>query len=66
MLKASGHFCVSDIVLVGELPDKLRQAAELYAGCFAGALQKEEYLGVIDAVGFKKNSDSKRKRDYHS
>ncbi|MBU2446782.1 MAG: arsenite methyltransferase [Bacteroidetes bacterium] len=53
VLKSSGHLCVSDIVLRGELPHKLRQSAEMYAGCVAGALQKEEYLEVVNAVGFK-------------
>ncbi|MDZ7659362.1 MAG: arsenite methyltransferase [Fodinibius sp.] len=44
-LKPGGHFSISDIVLVGELPDALREDAEMYAGCVAGAIQKDEYLG---------------------
>ncbi len=52
VLKPGGHFCVSDIVLKGHLPDKLRQAASLYAGCISGALQKEEYLDQIRSAGF--------------
>src|SRR6201996_3265097 len=52
VLKPGGHFSISDIVLVGELPAKIREAAEMYAGCVAGAIQKEEYLGLIDATGF--------------
>ena len=52
VLKPGGHFCVSDIVLKGELPDDLRQAASLYAGCISGALQKEDYLAIIDKAGF--------------
>ena len=51
-LKPGGHFCISDIVLVGELPEKIQQAAEMYAGCVAGAIQKQEYLGLIEAAGF--------------
>ncbi len=53
VLKQKGHFCVSDIVLEGVLPYKLREAAELYAGCVSGALQKNEYLNVISSAGFK-------------
>ncbi len=53
VLKPGGHFSISDIVLVGELPDALREDAEMYAGCVAGAIQKEDYLGFIKEAGFK-------------
>ena len=53
VLKQKGHFCVSDIVLEGVLPSKLMEAAELYAGCVSGAMQKNEYLNVIRSAGFK-------------
>jgi SAM-dependent methyltransferase len=52
VLKPGGHFSISDIVLVGELPVRIREAAEMYAGCVAGAIQKEEYLGLIETTGF--------------
>ena len=52
VLKPGGHFSISDIVLTGTLPDKLRGAAEMYAGCVSGAIQKEEYLGLIKEFGF--------------
>ena len=52
VLKPGGHFSISDIVLVGELPEKIKQAAEMYAGCVAGAIQKQEYLGLIENTGF--------------
>lgn len=52
VLKPGGHFSVSDIVLKGELPDGLRTAAEMYAGCVAGAIQLEDYLDGIRAAGF--------------
>jgi len=53
ILKPGAHFCVSDIVLKGELPAGLRKSAEMYAGCVAGALQQDEYLGIIKETGFK-------------
>lgn len=53
VLKPGGHFSISDIVLVGELPESLREDAEMYAGCVAGAIQKEEYLQYIEAAGFQ-------------
>lgn len=52
VLKPGGHFCISDIVLTGELPQKLQEAAEMYAGCVAGAIQKDDYLGIIAEAGF--------------
>lgn len=52
ILKPGAHFCVSDVVLDGFLPKKLQQAAEMYTGCVAGAMQKNEYLDTIKAAGF--------------
>jgi SAM-dependent methyltransferase len=52
ILKPGGRFCVSDIVLRGELPAKLQEVAELYVGCVAGALDAEEYLAIIREMGF--------------
>ena len=53
VLKPGGHFSISDIVLEGELPAKWKEEAELYAGCVSGAIQKSEYLGIIEEAGFK-------------
>lgn len=53
VLKKSGHFCISDIVVEGELPAELKKSAELYVGCVAGALQKDEYLKIILEKNFK-------------
>jgi len=52
VLKPGGHFSISDVVLIGELPDGLRKDAEMYAGCVAGAIQKQSYLEKIEASGF--------------
>lgn len=53
VLKPGGHFSISDVVLVGKLPDKLKNAAEMYAGCVSGAIQKETYLELIQINDFK-------------
>jgi ubiquinone/menaquinone biosynthesis C-methylase UbiE len=53
ILKPGAHFCVSDIVLKGELPSGLKKSAEMYAGCVAGALQQDDYLGLIKETGFR-------------
>lgn len=52
VLKPGGHFSISDVVLVGELPAALRKDAEMYAGCVAGAIQKDEYLSHLSSAGF--------------
>ncbi|MHB9041858.1 MAG: methyltransferase domain-containing protein, partial [Melioribacteraceae bacterium] len=53
ILKPGGHFCVSDIVIKGELPANLKKSAEMYAGCVAGAVQYDEYLKIISDSGFE-------------
>lgn len=53
ILKPGGHFCISDVVLRGELPAKIREAGEMYAGCVAGALQKRDYMGIVHDQGFQ-------------
>jgi SAM-dependent methyltransferase len=53
VLKPGGHFCISDVVLKGALPPELQSAAELYAGCVAGALEINDYLGIINKTGFE-------------
>jgi SAM-dependent methyltransferase len=52
VLKAGGHFCVSDVVIKGSLPEKLQKDAEMYAGCVSGASEIQEYLGIIKKSGF--------------
>lgn len=61
VLKPGGHFSISDVVLLGELPHNLRFAAEMYAGCVSGAIQKEQYLGLIEANGFSNVTLQKEK-----
>lgn len=61
VLKFGGHFSISDIVLVGELPANIQNAAEMYAGCVAGAIQKGDYLGLIEKAGFQNITIQKEK-----
>jgi ubiquinone/menaquinone biosynthesis C-methylase UbiE len=53
VLKQGGHFSISDIVVTGTLPKQIQTAAEMYAGCVAGAIDKEQYLNYISEAGFK-------------
>ena len=61
ILKPQGHFCVSDIVIKGELPANLKKSAIMYAGCVAGAIQQDEYLKIIQDAGFKNTEIKKTK-----
>ena len=61
VLKPGGHFSISDVVLVGALPEGLRKDAEMYAGCVAGAIQKQVYLELIQANGFEDITVQKEK-----
>jgi arsenite methyltransferase len=61
VLRPGGHFSISDVVLVGELPDALRHAAEMYAGCVSGAIQMDDYLAMIREAGFDNIVVQKRK-----
>jgi ubiquinone/menaquinone biosynthesis C-methylase UbiE len=53
VLRPSAHFCVSDIVATGALPEPIKNIAALYVGCIAGALPRDEYLRLIANAGFE-------------
>jgi len=61
ILKPGAHFCVSDIVIKGEMSDELKRSAELYAGCVSGAIDQEEYLNTVEETGFDKVEIKKSK-----
>jgi arsenite methyltransferase len=61
VLKPGGHFCISDVVTKGELPENLRKDAEMYVGCVAGAIDLQDYLQIIDQQGFDKITIHKQK-----
>jgi SAM-dependent methyltransferase len=61
VLKPGGHFSISDVVLVGNLPEALKDDAEMYAGCISGAIQKDVYLELIHCNGFTNVTIQKEK-----
>ena len=61
VLKPGGHFSVSDVVLKGDLPENLKNDAEMYAGCVSGAIQLSDYLNIIDNAGFSEIAVQKEK-----
>ena len=62
VLKPGGHFSISDVVIKGNLPEPLKQGAEMHVGCVAGAMNKEEYLHVIHNGGFVNITVQKEKQ----
>ncbi|WP_081882613.1 arsenite methyltransferase [Methanobacterium sp. SMA-27] len=53
VLKPDGRILVSDIVTDGEIPTEIRKNFQAWAGCIAGALEKQEYIDTIKKAGFK-------------
>ena len=52
VLKPGGKLAVSDIVTDGPLPDLIKQSLSAWAGCVAGAIEAEDYIGMMKEVGF--------------
>lgn len=61
ILKPGGHFSISDIVVEGQLPPKIREAAEFYAGCVSGAIETTTYIDGIREAGFQSVDIQKKK-----
>jgi arsenite methyltransferase len=53
VLRSGGRLMVSDIVLLGELPEFIRKSVEAYVGCVSGAALRDDYLGTIRSAGFE-------------
>jgi SAM-dependent methyltransferase len=53
VLKSGGRLMVSDLVLAKDLPKAIKDSVEAYVGCLAGAIKKDEYLGLIKQAGFE-------------
>lgn len=61
VLKPGGHFSISDIVLIGQLPASIKNVAGMYSGCVSGAIQKQVYLELIENNGFTNTTIQKEK-----
>ncbi len=53
VLKPGGRLMISDMVLLRELPDFIKNSIEAYIGCLSGAIMRDEYIGTIKAAGFQ-------------
>ncbi|MBI2441331.1 MAG: arsenite methyltransferase [Lentisphaerae bacterium] len=56
ILKQGGRLMVADMVLLRDLSEKIAKSAEMYAGCVAGALKRDDYIAKIKKAGFKEIS----------
>jgi len=56
VLKPGGKLAVSDIVTGGPLPEAIKKSLSAWAGCVAGAVEVEDYIGMMKAVGFSEIS----------
>jgi arsenite methyltransferase len=52
VLNPGGKLAVSDIVTDGPLPEAVKQSLSAWAGCVAGAVEAQDYIGMMEAVGF--------------
>lgn len=55
VLRKGGRIFVSDIVLLEELPEEIRNDEKLLAGCVGGAILRDEYIQIVKDAGFKVN-----------
>ena len=62
VLKPGGHFCVSDVVIKGTLPEKFRNDMEMYVGCVSGAIKESEYIGILMKQGYSNVTTHKIKQ----
>ncbi len=53
VLKQGGRLMISDLVLLKDLPDFLKDNAEAYVACVASAVRREDYLRLIENAGFR-------------
>ena len=56
VLRPGGRFAVSDVVVRGDVPAAVRRSMELWVGCVAGALEEQEFLGLLTGTGFESPS----------
>ena len=62
VLKSSGHFSISDVVVSHEMPEEMRMDSDLYASCISSAISKSNYLAYITEAGFE-NVEIQKERE---
>jgi SAM-dependent methyltransferase len=52
VLAPGGRFVISDIVTTGDLSAEVRRDLQQWAECVSGAIERQEYLAIIERAGF--------------
>jgi N-acetylglutamate synthase-like GNAT family acetyltransferase/SAM-dependent methyltransferase len=52
VLRPGGRLAISDVVVRGAVPERVRKNVELWIGCVAGALEESEYWRLLAQAGF--------------
>ena len=58
--KTNGRIMISDIILLNELPEYIKNSVEGHIACLAGAVKKEDYINAITKAGFTEISINKQ------
>jgi len=53
VLKPGGRIAISDIALLKELPEKIKESTDAYVGCVAGAILIDKYRKIVEISGLK-------------
>ena len=53
ILKPGGRLMISDLVLLKDLPQAIKDSIEAYVGCLSGAALRDDYLEAITAAGLR-------------
>jgi SAM-dependent methyltransferase len=53
VMKHHGHLSIAEIVVIGNMPQALKEDAEMYAGCLTGAMAKDDFLRLVEVSGFE-------------
>ncbi|HTJ21988.1 MAG TPA: arsenite methyltransferase [Gemmatimonadaceae bacterium] len=56
VLKPGGRFAVSDVIVREGLPQPVKESIALWTGCVAGALEENEFIALLEEVGFENPS----------
>jgi SAM-dependent methyltransferase len=51
VLRPGGRLVISDILLDGRLPEAIEQDVYAYVGCISGAIDRREYMALLEAAG---------------
>ena len=63
VLKPGGRLALADIISEQQMPDSIKNDADLWAACIGGAAQVDSYIDLIETAGFEVN-DIRENQEY--